>query len=553
MASTNFTTGTTITSTWLNEVDAATFDGAAVFTPAGTGAVATTTQTKLRQTVSVKDFGAVGDGTTDDAVALQAAITACVVSGAALHIPAGTYITSQRLSTTVNTQQSLTIVGDGFGKSIIRKTNANTDAVLRIGSPTATSYSSNVNLRGFTIEGAGTATTSSGIELYDVVQSVFRLRIRLCGNGLTSYGGISLDFTGCDFNANLKGAYITKFTSLAGGGWPNIFNFNNAMIKNNTQHGIYFDYGRMLNVYGGDIEGNGTSGDATTGGIWIGSHIGEENSPLLLSPGCNIGGGTWFEANAGRAAVVFESGRNTCKDSYFIANPNATNDIYVSGGRYVLENVDFDTNKAANILEGASVTATNYILNCDYNAATTDSTKTVIWNSTALSAGAITATTLTATGQTSLGGSAGAEGLRVKTQASAVNRIFVKGGTAGSPAQIGVEGEANASWYSVVGGTGIYQFTTGGGSYEQVRITNTTNATTALILSGGTSDAFLSATSGGIQFGAIPKLPTYTVATLPSAASNVRGMIYVSDGTSNKRFAVSDGVNWRWPDGAIVS
>lgn len=48
-------------------------------------------------------------------------------------------------------------------------------------------------------------------------------------------------------------------------------------------------------------------------------------------------------------------------------------------------------------------------------------------------------------------------------------------------------------------------------------------------------------------------LPAYTVATVPSAATYTRGLIYVSDGTSNKRLAISDGTNWRFPDGAIVS
>lgn len=47
-------------------------------------------------------------------------------------------------------------------------------------------------------------------------------------------------------------------------------------------------------------------------------------------------------------------------------------------------------------------------------------------------------------------------------------------------------------------------------------------------------------------------LRSYTVATLPSA-SPAAMMIYVSDGTTNKRLAISDGTNWRWPDGVIVS
>ena len=47
------------------------------------------------------------------------------------------------------------------------------------------------------------------------------------------------------------------------------------------------------------------------------------------------------------------------------------------------------------------------------------------------------------------------------------------------------------------------------------------------------------------------RLRTYTVATLPTATAQL--MIYVSDGTSNKRLAVADGTNWRFPDGAIVS
>lgn len=63
------------------------------YLPAGAGAVVTTVQAKLRESVSVKDFGAVGDGVTDDTAALQAAITYIKANGGTLLVPAGTYVT----------------------------------------------------------------------------------------------------------------------------------------------------------------------------------------------------------------------------------------------------------------------------------------------------------------------------------------------------------------------------------------------------------------------------------------------------------------------------
>lgn len=56
------------------------------------GAVTQTVQTKLEQYVSVKDFGAVGDGVTDDTAAIQSALDAVDGSIKRVFVPAGTYL-----------------------------------------------------------------------------------------------------------------------------------------------------------------------------------------------------------------------------------------------------------------------------------------------------------------------------------------------------------------------------------------------------------------------------------------------------------------------------
>jgi len=68
------------------------------FQPAGVGSVARSAQDKMRDFVSVKDFGAVGDGVTDDTVAILAAITAS--PGRVIFFPNGKYKFTQTLEMT---------------------------------------------------------------------------------------------------------------------------------------------------------------------------------------------------------------------------------------------------------------------------------------------------------------------------------------------------------------------------------------------------------------------------------------------------------------------
>lgn len=63
-----------------------------------TGGTASTVQAKLRESVSVKDFGASGDGVTDDTAAIQAAVTAALAAVAQLHWPAGNYLTTASIT-----------------------------------------------------------------------------------------------------------------------------------------------------------------------------------------------------------------------------------------------------------------------------------------------------------------------------------------------------------------------------------------------------------------------------------------------------------------------
>lgn len=67
------------------------------YLPAGTGAVATTVQSKLRESVSVLDFGAMGNGVTNDTAAFAAAAAYInLIGGGTLVIPPGTYLVGKQ-------------------------------------------------------------------------------------------------------------------------------------------------------------------------------------------------------------------------------------------------------------------------------------------------------------------------------------------------------------------------------------------------------------------------------------------------------------------------
>jgi hypothetical protein len=79
------------------------------YLPAGTaGAVATTVQTKLRESVSVKDFGAVGDGVTDDTVAIELV----KATGKTVYFPDGNYVVTGIMEMPLRCEGNFTITGN---------------------------------------------------------------------------------------------------------------------------------------------------------------------------------------------------------------------------------------------------------------------------------------------------------------------------------------------------------------------------------------------------------------------------------------------------------
>lgn len=127
------------------------------FVQTGTGAVARTTQAKLREFVSVKDFGAVGDGVTDDTAAFLAAIA----NSRTIYVPdGGTYIVSGILSLNDNTAFV------GIGSPTIKKKNNDTNAhcIFFISSK------KNVSFSALTLDGNGANQTASASSNKAVVE-----------------------------------------------------------------------------------------------------------------------------------------------------------------------------------------------------------------------------------------------------------------------------------------------------------------------------------------------------------------------------------------------
>jgi len=147
-----------------------------VYVPAGTNAVATTVQAKLRQTVSVDDFGAVGNGSTNDYTAISNAQTALVAAGGGtlLFTQGKTYL----VGTAIPMQTGITYKGGG--RSNI---DATTIPGAKIVSTTSSIFTNTVGtIAGVTFDGLWLQSSVGGGHIFDwnAVGIVAKIEVKNC-------------------------------------------------------------------------------------------------------------------------------------------------------------------------------------------------------------------------------------------------------------------------------------------------------------------------------------------------------------------------------------
>ena len=175
--------------------------------------------------VSVKDYGAVGDGTTDDTAAFTAALTAA--SGGALYIPnpSVAYLVDGGFTVPANT----TVYGDNKYSTKIKLNSATTLFTLGNGAALRDLYldgNSKVAI-GVSITGTNGQQQIDRCKITDFAASCLDFAVTTAGSGFTSYGCLMYRVDGATpgnyaitiEDAVQLSAYPRKFTNLETGGY----------------------------------------------------------------------------------------------------------------------------------------------------------------------------------------------------------------------------------------------------------------------------------------------------------------------------------------------
>ena len=277
---------------------------------------------------SVKDFGAVGDGTTDDTLAIQNLIDALSTStnGGTVFFPAGAYKITNNLTITwpnATSSQDLpsgrvTLKGEGSSMSFIYDYRNNTIANATNSGAIVIDASAGNGARFFTMDMGGfsiikkiNATTISGNPLtyslgtgngifmnYVPGGGVFH-DIRIAGH----YAGIRLkDCLGLAFsNIQIATANIGIIAYSGTFSEPTDMEFKTCSISGCMAFGYMFIGGGPIRINGGLLESNGVpsgSDQGTAGGIY-------HRQTSFLPNQLNVDG-VYFENQRGNADIFID-------------------------------------------------------------------------------------------------------------------------------------------------------------------------------------------------------------------------------------------------------
>jgi parallel beta-helix repeat protein len=355
------------------EVYAETADASQVrYQPAGTGAAVTNVQAKLRETVSVKDFGAVGDGVTDDTAAIQAAIDAA--NG--VFFPTGSYLVDDQIDLKAN----LLLYGEG-GSKIVLATGV-TPFVLRGDAV------NNFVMRDLEIEGNGAA----GFSTVYITNST---NVTIDNCKITKSGAMALLLIGCLFakveNCTLSNNYFYGVDARDCDDCKFIAN----RCTDNGDTGVATSAGgRGINLW--RSRGCYVAGNRFVSNSEYGFRIYSEAADTTISYN-NIVTGNTFQNNVRADLVLYDEGvafsfvtRNVITDNVIYRTVDTTdlNTVCVLHGDFntyannkVVKSGAFGTDCAFNFFNANYCTISNcYVENMDVAFSTSSSTNITIDN-----------------------------------------------------------------------------------------------------------------------------------------------------------------------------
>ncbi len=216
-------------------------------TPAG--AINRPFNEKLAETISVKDFGAIGDGTTDDTIAINAALVAA--EGNELYFPAGTYLCGD----TIYVYNGTKLLGAGFGATTILAGAAlggSKNLILNKNPSAVTFLDQNIIVDGIFFDG-NNLSFPSGIVTFGKVKN---LLIQNCKFANSHYMGLAVSAsTYININNNIFTATGNPAVTAEGGAaiWMDACTFGS--IQNNNFNNLNWSaiYGMCTRLI---IDGN---------------------------------------------------------------------------------------------------------------------------------------------------------------------------------------------------------------------------------------------------------------------------------------------------------